>query len=120
APRVGPDPPEAKPGALGDRLEFRDLVLVAAFGDDRFALIEREREPTASPGTAHVDVLRTSTHEPHFDPAVSLVVRRMVLEGAGIEIGAELAVQTNEHVQVERRRDAFGVVVGEFEAGPQI
>jgi len=38
-----------------------------------------------------------------------------VVEGVEVEVCAELAVDAQQEVQIERRRDAFAVVVGGIE-----
>ena len=52
------------------------------------------------------------------DPAVVGVPEGDVLEGVGVEVGAELAVEHVEDVLVELGGDPGGVVVGGLEPGP--
>ena len=47
----------------------------------------------------------------HLDSARAFVEEGAVAEQRRVEVGAELAVETIEHVEVELRRDAVGVVV---------
>jgi len=47
-----------------------------------------------------------------FDPVTLAVVDRAVGERAGIEIAAQFAVDAMEHIEIEARRDARGIVIG--------
>ena len=58
------------------------------------------------------DVLVLQADQVHLDAPVARIVDGLVAEGAEVESGAELAVDAREQVEVERRRDAGGVVVG--------
>ena len=51
----------------------------------------------------------------HLDPPVARVVDGPVLEGAQVEVGAELAVDAHQQVEVEGRGHAGRVVVGAHE-----
>src|SRR5690606_38669821 len=88
-----------EPGSTGHRVKALDRVLVRILGDDELAAPERD----ASPGNR--DDLVREAHQPHLDAALVLVVHGLVTERADVEIGAELAVQPVQHVQVELGRD---------------
>src|ERR1700685_4339815 len=51
----------------------------------------------------------------HLDPVMRAVVEGVMLEGVEIEIGAELAVDARQQVEIEFRRDTLGVIVGVVE-----
>ena len=54
----------------------------------------------------------------HLDPGVGPVEEGHVLEGVGIEVGVELAVDHVQHVAVELGGHAGPVVVGRLQDGP--
>ena len=56
----------------------------------------------------------------HFDAALPLVIPGLVREVPQHEVAAELAVDAREQVEVERRGDAGGVVVGQQHLGHRL
>ena len=73
---------------------------------DRLALAE------ADALTGHGDLLVAAADEMHFYAAFRLVPAGLVIEGTGIEIGAELAVDPGQEIEVEARGDTVLVVIG--------
>ncbi|MNE30301.1 hypothetical protein D3C80_1238070 [compost metagenome] len=53
----------------------------------------------------------------HLDPPLSRVPHRPMREGVQVEVGPQLAVGPCQHVAVERRRHALGVVIGGAQNG---
>ena len=105
-----------RPG--GDRLPSRsarqcrkgiERIFVAVLGVDGFAGAEFD----CLAGDSHP--LAFAAGEMHFDPMALDVVEGLVAKGTQIEVGAELAVDASEQIQVELRGDALGVVVGGIE-----
>ena len=74
--------------------------------------MDRLAGPEAHDAAAHRHLLLALAHEVHLDAAEGGVVERLVTERAQVEIGAELAIDAREEVQVELRGDALRVVVG--------
>ena len=64
---------------------------------------------------AEPDLLPLGAGKMHFDAVTLVVVKGVVLEGSEIEIGAQLAVDPGEQIEIEFRGYAFGVVVGAVE-----
>lgn len=54
--------------------------------------------------------------QPHLDPPRVFEPWRVVAEGRQVEVRTELGVRAFEKIQVEGRRDAFGIVVGGVQA----
>ncbi len=50
--------------------------------------------------------------EVHLDPVVLAIVTGVMLEGGQIEIGAELAIDARQQIEIEFGGHAFGVIVG--------
>ena len=50
----------------------------------------------------------------HFDALFGFVVARFVSKICQVEIGAELAIDSDEEVEIEGRRDAEGVIVRRY------
>src|SRR6185369_15831921 len=97
---VGPGLPGNIAGAFGEGAEAADRILVRILGVDRLARLELE----AVAPDAHA--LARERHEVHLDAAGRGIVEGVVLEALRVEVGAQLAVDAREEVQVERRGDA--------------
>src|ERR1700728_1973462 len=95
---VSPGRQRRPAAAVRERLEGVDRVFVTVLGVDRFPGTEFDGN------AAQPDLLPSGAGEVHFDA--------VVLERCKIEIGAELAIDAGEQVQVEFRSHAFGIVVG--------
>ena len=50
--------------------------------------------------------------EMHLDPILLAIIAGVVLEGGKIEIGAELAIDARQEIEIELRGDTFGIVIG--------
>ena len=101
---------ELRPAAAaGQRLERVDGVFVAIFGVDGLASAEIDSR------SVDPRLLPPCRGEMHLDPVVRAVVEGVMLEGAEIEVGAELAVDARQEIEIEFRRDTLGVVVGVVE-----
>ena len=90
---------------------------VTVFGVYCFALGEVEAEPPAGGVGRDGDALGEKRFEVHLDARAGVVPERAVGELVGLEVGAELAVESGEHVAVEGCGDAFLVVVGGEQGG---
>ena len=66
----------------------------------------------AAAEVGHVDPTGVERPQPHLDAVVGLVPTGHVGEPLGHEVGPQVAVEDVEHVPVELRGDAGGVVVG--------
>src|SRR5262249_56409337 len=64
---------------------------------------------------AQDDVLRRQAFEVHLDAMLRAVVERLVAEAVEIEIGAELAVDAAQQVEIEGGGDAGRIVIGGLE-----
>src|SRR6185369_4750243 len=111
--RVEPLPPAGETRALHEAPESGRAVLVRALGPDEVPLFEVDGRG-ASPDP---DPLALERDEPHFDARFRGVEHRPVRESREIEIPAELAVDPEQHVLVERGGDAEGVVVRQDQVG---
>src|SRR5438270_13996369 len=60
----------------------------------------------------HGRLLRPLADEIHFDATVAWIVDRLMPELGQIESGAQFAIDAREEIQIERRGDAGGIVVG--------
>ena len=87
-------------------------VLAGQLGADLLALGERQLEA----GARARGPLGAARAQAHLDPLPLAVVEGAVLEGLGVEVGAEPVVQHAQDVAVELGRDARRVVVGGVEA----
>src|SRR5215470_6701701 len=79
---------EAEAGALGHFSDFFGLVLVGAFGPNRFVLVQDH--PQVGHGNAHALPARRA--QMHFDAPVRVIPARLVAKAAQVKIGTELAV----------------------------
>src|SRR5215468_4843869 len=98
--------PARTPRQQAERL---DRVLVAVLGVDGLAGCELDH------AAGDVDLLPPTAHQMHLDPAPLAVVERPVAERIEIEIGAKLTIEAREHIEVELRGHALGVVIGGIE-----
>ena len=78
-------------------------------GDDR--LVVGELEPLLADGNR----LRARADKPHFNAAQFLVVHGAVLELAQVEVCAKVAIDAAEHVEIELRSNAAGIVIRGFD-----
>ena len=73
----------------------------------RCASARPPRRTTSRSRAATCTRWRVDGLQPHLDPLVLGVPDRAVLEGLGLEVGAQLTVEDGQHVLVERGRDAL-------------
>src|SRR5512134_2915525 len=107
--RVRPALARRKARSRAEALEFPDRVLVGVLRVYRLALAEADAAP------ADPDLLRFHAFQVHLDAAARRVVEGAVAERRQVEIGAELAIDASEEVQIESGGDAARVVVGGVE-----
>src|SRR5436853_105158 len=106
--RIGALPPllDAPAGLGGQAREAGKRELVGVLRVQGLARGEAEGAPR------HMDRLVLQADEVHLDVALGGVPSGAMGEGLKIEVAAEFAVDALQQVQVERRRDPGGVVVG--------
>src|SRR5579864_277780 len=75
------------------------------------ALAGTERELLAE----HFSRQRLLADQVHLDAMAVAVIDRAMNEGADVEVTAELAVDPVQHIEIETRGDAGGVVIGVVE-----
>src|SRR6202161_3449483 len=75
--------------------------LVAVFGVDGFTGGEVEGKGGARDVHGDVDALVGEGFEVHLDAGLGGVPEDLVAEGFGVEVGAEVAVESGEDVEVE-------------------
>src|SRR5580704_15777071 len=92
---------------LDHRDDARRGVLVRALRPDRLALCDRELES----GCRDPDDLAAPADEVHLDPRMLLVPDRAMRELVENEIAAQLAIDPDEKIQVERSGHAQRVVI---------
>src|SRR3970040_1031439 len=92
-------------------LELADRVLVGGLGVDRLPL------PEAELAAVDRDRLRLHALQMHLDTAGRLVVEGAVAKRRKIKVGAELAIDAGEQVEVEPGGDAARIVVRGVESG---
>src|SRR4051795_8652193 len=95
--------------ALRQRAEALDAVFVAVLGVDALARAEREA------GAEQAHGLALLADQVHLDAVPLAIVDRAMGEGGKVEIAAEFAIDPYQHIEVEARGDAGGVVVGVVE-----
>ncbi len=83
-----------------------DRILVAVLGVNGFAGAEVD----AFAGNAHA--LALEARQMHFDARALAVEEGVMLEAREVELGAELAIDAREQIEIELRGDALRVVVG--------
>src|SRR5439155_3186029 len=93
-----------------------DAVLVAGLSPDGFAFAQG----TGELGGSDRHGLLSCGPEVHLDPALLRVPARFVGKVPEHEVAAQLAVDTTEEVEIERRRDAGRVVVGQYQVGHRL
>jgi len=86
-----------------------DGVFVAVLGVNGFAAAELDRL------AADAHLVPDQADEMHLDPALVLIVEGAVAEIRRVERAGKLAIDAQEQVEVERRRDALAVVIGAVE-----
>src|SRR5262245_63563803 len=96
--RIGPPGRHGPAGAAGQRGERFDRVLVAVLGVDRLA------GPELDGLAADLHLLAPDAGEMHLDARALAVEEGVMLEAFEIEIGAELAVDPRQDVEIELRR----------------
>src|SRR3954469_2967263 len=87
--------------------DLRLVVLVRALGPDALAA----REPDRDAGPANRDRLIREALEMHLDPLRSGIPNRTVRKAADLERAFQFAIDADEQVAIERRRDAKRIVV---------
>src|SRR5262245_52950624 len=95
-PRIGPYGDGVPPRAARERAEGVERVLVAVLGVDGLAGAEVDR----APGDSHL--LPFLAGEVHLDAVTLGIVEGFVAEARQVEIGAELAVDAREQVEIGR------------------
>src|SRR6266851_395985 len=91
--------------------------LVAVLGVDGLAGGEVKGKFRATTVCGDVDALGDERFEVHLDAGFGGVPDDLVAEGGGVEVGAEVAVEAGEDVEVEGGGGACGVIVGGEEGG---
>ena len=99
------DEPEPRP--FEHEHEIAGRVLVRALGPDRFAILERDVQA----GGRDAHVLGPAADQVHLDAGFGRVPDRAVIEGGDVEGPAQLAIDSDQQVAVERRRHAERIVV---------
>src|ERR1700733_2955933 len=106
-----------EPGGGKERIDCRGGEFVAVFGVDGFAGGEVDGEGWAGRVRGDVDALGGQGFEVHLDARLGGVPDGFVAEVLDVEVGAEVAVEAGEDVEVEGGGGAGGVVVGGEEGG---
>ena len=60
----------------------------------------------------HLDALALEAGQMHLDARALAVEEGVMLEAAEVEVGAELAVDARQQIEIELRGDALLVVIG--------
>src|SRR5580693_5607305 len=89
--------------------EGLDRILVAVFRVDHFAFQEINRR------AVDPHCLPLGADQMHLDATLLGIKERLVLERRQIKISAELTIHPRQEIEIEARRDAFGVIVGAIE-----
>src|SRR6202034_2454368 len=92
---IAPDLQRQPAAASGQRLKRLDGIFVAVLGMDRFAGAKTERL------AVDFHLLPLGAGEVHLDPVVLAIVTGVMLEGGQIEIGAELAIDPRQYIEIE-------------------
>ena len=98
-----------KPGRQEQLVHTGAVVLAADLRPDRFALGKRHQSDSWNP-----DLMLQRGNQVHLDPVVDHLIEGPVLEHGGIEVGAQLMVEHQEHVAVELGGDSLRIVVRRF------
>src|SRR5262245_29291133 len=93
-------------GSAGQFLELCDRILVGILGVYRFAGAKIEDM------SCHCRPLVMHADEVHLDASEGRIVEGMMAKGVNVEVGAELAIDAHEQIEVELRGNALSVVVG--------
>src|SRR6185295_201620 len=86
-------------------------VFVAVFGMDGFAAFEFEGF------SIYRNLLLLAANEMHFDALALRLVKCAMCELAQIEVGAKLAIDTSQQIEIERCCDTVTIVVGRMQRG---
>src|SRR5690606_31787706 len=103
-PVILPDLPHPEAGMLCQRGEFLAGVLAGILGMDGFIPLE----PDFLFSYAHA--LRVAAAQMHLHPPQCLVVERMMLKTADIEIRIQFAVDALQEIEIEGGRNTCAVV----------
>src|SRR5690242_21264875 len=102
---VGPALLHLPTRGLGQRRKAVKAVLVAVLGMNAFAGAERKVM------AEHAHALRLAADQVHLDAVAVAIIDRAVKEARDVEIAAELAVDALQHIEIEARGDAGGIVI---------
>src|SRR4029450_12294452 len=106
-----PLPETAEADAFDQLHNLVRLVFVRAFGPDSFCGNQIQIEIDGLDSRS----LRARGHEVHLDSGLLCVPERAMLDSGDVEVSAQLSIDPREKVQVERRGDTQGIVIGEQE-----
>src|SRR5215207_10733903 len=102
---VGPYRRRRPAHSARQRAKRVDRIFVAVFGVDGFAGAELDAL------AAYLDALALEARQVHLDARTVAVKEGMMLEAGRIELGAELAIDARQQVEIELRRHALGIVI---------
>src|SRR5262249_34519974 len=95
-----------KASTFGHREDLLRPELVAAFSPDALASLQSHAE------VLNVYRLVGERLEMHFDTLLRFVVSRFMPKPLEVEVGAQFAVNPAKQVEIERRRQSKGIIVG--------
>src|SRR5438552_6928635 len=104
---VNPLPGACKPRARRHGGNLFKPEFVAGFCPDRFPFLQAAREV----GVPHTNRLSRGRAQVHLDPPFTRAISRLMPKILQHKVGMQLAVDAGEHIEIERRGHACGVIV---------
>src|SRR5262245_21530164 len=110
AARIEPHAGGREAGRFGQSRERFEVVLVGIFGVDRLALFELDLQGGLRIGAANIDRLLGAADQMDFYAALLFVEKGAVFELSDVEIGVKIAVDAQQQIPAECRRQVERVV----------
>src|SRR5262245_1809450 len=113
--RIEPRERRREARRLSQGLESLEVVLVGIFGVYRFARFKLDLQRGLRFGAADIDYLLSEADQMDFYAALSFVEKGAVFELSEVEVGVQIAVDAQQQIPAEGRRQVERVVIGSFE-----
>jgi hypothetical protein len=116
--RIEPHARGREAGRLGQGRERFEVVLVGIFGVYRLAGFKLDLQRGLSFGAADIDYLFNEADQMDFYAALPFVEEGAVFELSEVEVGVQIAVDAQQQIPAEGRRQVERVVVGRNRPSP--
>src|SRR5262245_47713237 len=113
--RIEPHARGREAGRLSQGRERFEVIFVGIFGVYRLARFKLDLQRGLRFGAADIDYLLSEADQMDFYAALSFVEKGAVFELSEVEVGVQIAVDAQQQIPAEGRRQVERVVVGRFE-----